>query len=868
MRTLYTLLVAINDYDQPEEINNLKGCLNDLQSVENLLDSYAALDPDLTLQKKVLKNNEATRRAVIEGFSLFKQAAEEDVCLFYYSGHGAQIDAPAQFWTEHDQKLEALVLYKEKGDDNLLIDQELSYLIAESQQGTKSPFVAITDCCHAGSNTKTGLFQVRNVPDNLNNRPIEQYEGVDQYESILDESGAVLQLSPPQGKHIKLGACHSHQLAKELALGQAKMIRGVFTYALVRVLKQHGFRLSYIDLIQKTRILARRLTTDQSPQIESVSVPSQTLRGAFISGILEGAVPTYQVYYGDRGWMINAGELSGLSNKDRVILAEGTETHIQTAGIGKATLNSDNLIHLEQGKIYEAQVIFAAKNKLRLTFTEEANMAQRGRIEAVHQEQKSSLISIDSYEDADYLIDADQTSIRLINSQSGNPVIPPLRGETPMVAIEFYMQIQHIATWKRVTNISNTSSDFHVENIKIALSHVVAPFRHPNPDMANTTPIDRTQSELVFRYALDESGAGLAWHPPEFRLSIENTSPGQIFWVSALYCGVGYIAQGRYYNSTLFSIVNRFLENARLEANKQIDMIDTVYEEKNNAHINYKSIQLNILDDYFEYGLNEMKDMIKIIVATEEFDTNQFVMNGIPLKIKGAGSEKDISMAPDASPDWRTYELPVTIVKPRDMGMFDSRLPKQLFGVKLCGHPRLTGRVILSTMEEFIRSTQLLQETSDISHSHVTKQPKYMQRPEIYFGSGKVKVIDLTKGLGDVEGCSVIELFRSNGTQAVTPEEPLVIELDETVIGDYLLEQICMLGYMEAERAYYRLGTLNTKRQIIINKLPPPAFSPIEGLGNSIKLFLIQASPSCGILDLPENDQLEIEKEYNLWPQE
>jgi uncharacterized caspase-like protein len=96
-KKLYGLLVGINDYPSP--VPKLRGCLNDIEAfatyVQARADGKDFEKPDLL----VLKDSEATRQAIIDGFEKHLcKAGKDDVALFYYSGHGAQARSPKEFW--------------------------------------------------------------------------------------------------------------------------------------------------------------------------------------------------------------------------------------------------------------------------------------------------------------------------------------------------------------------------------------------------------------------------------------------------------------------------------------------------------------------------------------------------------------------------------------------------------------------------------------------------------------------------------------------------------------------------------------------------------------------------------------------------
>ena len=111
-RTIYSLLVAIDDYPSP--IPKLRGCVNDIDAFATYLSERVAKDKGVSLKLKTLKNGEATRQAVIDGFrDHLGKAKKGDVALFYYCGHGSQEQAPEEFWKlEPDHLDETLVLLR------------------------------------------------------------------------------------------------------------------------------------------------------------------------------------------------------------------------------------------------------------------------------------------------------------------------------------------------------------------------------------------------------------------------------------------------------------------------------------------------------------------------------------------------------------------------------------------------------------------------------------------------------------------------------------------------------------------------------------------------------------------------------------
>jgi hypothetical protein len=178
--SIYALLVGIDDYapDSVIQVNQLQGCVNDITAIEVYLNERSDTEK-YNLNLLTLKNKQATRDAVIDGFrNHLCQARNNDVVLFYYSGHGSQELAPEEFrHLEPDRLNETLVCYDSRTEGGWgLADKELAQLIAEVSE--KKPHICIIlDSCHSGSGTRDPLQEtgVRLTSIDKRNRPLNSY---------------------------------------------------------------------------------------------------------------------------------------------------------------------------------------------------------------------------------------------------------------------------------------------------------------------------------------------------------------------------------------------------------------------------------------------------------------------------------------------------------------------------------------------------------------------------------------------------------------------------------------------------------------------------------------------------------------------
>lgn len=272
---LYTLLVGINDYPV---IRPLKGCINDIEGWATYLKSHYNQYEQLHL--KILKNEEATRDAVIDGFRThLRKANAGDGVLFIFCGHGSQQAAPMEFWNiEPDHMNETLVCWDSRLEGiSDLADKELGQLISEVAQ-TEPQITVILDCCHAGSGSRLDISEdnTRYIETDYRRRLADSYLVAlpATHSSAVTRDVNVSLLSKfewPNGPHILLAACQPNETAKECKVnGQS---HGIFSYLLLDTLRKTNNALTYRDLFKQVEALVKSfipVDSPQSPQLESI----------------------------------------------------------------------------------------------------------------------------------------------------------------------------------------------------------------------------------------------------------------------------------------------------------------------------------------------------------------------------------------------------------------------------------------------------------------------------------------------------------------------------------------------------------------------------------------------------------------------
>jgi hypothetical protein len=142
------LLIGINAYPH---VNQLRGCLNDVQGTTDLLTNTFGFPADGI---QTLTENQATKEQILSKARdwLFHDAQPGDRLVFHFSGHGSQVDDP----NDPTGQDEILCLYDidvDKMDPSTYItDKELGQLFSTPPQGVQ--LVAVFDSCHSGTGTR------------------------------------------------------------------------------------------------------------------------------------------------------------------------------------------------------------------------------------------------------------------------------------------------------------------------------------------------------------------------------------------------------------------------------------------------------------------------------------------------------------------------------------------------------------------------------------------------------------------------------------------------------------------------------------------------------------------------------------------
>ena len=278
--TLYAVCIGINGY---RNVAPLSGCVNDALCAARFFEHLCRAQPEpginwrplyllapaneaeaAELARQGIQYEAPTRAAIIAAFDHFKQARPGDFCVLHFSGHGSYMPAPDVFQRiEASGQVETLVSVDSRaGGVHDLIDKELAWLIADAlhdpQTGRQKEavhFLAVMDCCHAGSNTRDLApdddVAARMAAADTTALPTEHILGFEPrgnslYLPFAPGQTRVLPGGLRHARYVSLAAARATELAQERSLSTpgataySRQRHGVFSFCLYTTLYQGG----------------------------------------------------------------------------------------------------------------------------------------------------------------------------------------------------------------------------------------------------------------------------------------------------------------------------------------------------------------------------------------------------------------------------------------------------------------------------------------------------------------------------------------------------------------------------------------------------------------------------------------------------
>lgn len=264
--------VGINEYENPN--NNLDGCVADIKDSAKTLQMFGFP----ASRQKLLLNEQATTKGILQGLDwLVRDAADDDVLIFHYSGHGSQVaDLNNE---EHDRLDEIICPYDISWNDEKYITDDMLYEYFTNKVPKTVKTDALLDSCFSGTATrsisgintmlvslKQGPIRQRYLPPPVNHRsrlqsmvPVMTEKNRFGHKTITDNQNNVI-----------WSGCQEYQVSWELMLNGE--VRGAFTYYLMDTLREFRGDVTRGDLYTQVRA---RMADDSFEQIPNLEVPNQ-----------------------------------------------------------------------------------------------------------------------------------------------------------------------------------------------------------------------------------------------------------------------------------------------------------------------------------------------------------------------------------------------------------------------------------------------------------------------------------------------------------------------------------------------------------------------------------------------------------------
>ncbi len=827
---IYALLVGIDEYPSP--VPCLNGCVNDILEIQDYLQGRVAADGD-KLHIRTLLNQDATRQAIIDGFrEHLCQASSEDVAFFYYAGHGSQEQAPQEFWAiEPDRLDETLVCYESRTEGGWdLADKELAKLISEVAQ--KNPHIAvILDCCHSGAATRgdlEGETAIRKTSTDKRQRPWDSFifslSETDKLSAALSPEKNPSGWNFPTGKHIVLAACRDSETAKEYnSNGQP---RGAFSYFLLDTLKKANGSLTYRDLFKRANALVRSKITAQSPQIEATELSD--LDQPFLGGAIANRTPYFTVCYDkNHDWVIDGGAVHGISQpvgNDTTILAlfpfdtptDQLRQLSTAAGEAKivevmpqlSQIQISGIGDLDPDMTWKAVITslpLPPKGVLLSGEPAGVELARTTLLNTGHNQASLYVREVATPEEAELKLLARDGNYLITRPADDRPLVAAISGYTDATALQGIQRLEHITRWMNITELASPATS-----------------RIP-PDAVQMLIYQQDGSPLLDPHIrLEYQQENRRWRSPRFKIKLKNTSN------DPLYCA-------------LLDLTDRYAVSAELLDGGGI-WLEPRGQEGDEAWVNRGNPICPTVPKQLwqKAGITEVKDILKLIVCSTEFDATllQQPELDLPQRIsptprRGNGTlnllmqripARDLRCRPEEDEiydDWLTSQISITTVRPQDSTLIPTGDESVFLGVgcTLYAHSELRAKARLTT---------ITQSTRDLGN--------HMLPPILREDHPGIESFEFTSSRGTDPGLSALELTEVDNPSAVTPKNPLKLIVDRPLASNEQLLPISYDGefFLPLGRAR---STPEGKTEILLERLTEPISEGSRSLGGSIRIF-------------------------------
>ncbi len=842
-KTIHALIVGINAYPA----HPLYGCVNDALAVGSFFKEFcdnpdnglnwapqyllaphpedmAAIAAAASEDPSIAGHKKPSREAFIKTFTdhlCSSRIKPDDICLFYYSGHGAQeLAAPEFAHIETDGMNQTFVLLdsRETGNRDLL-DKELAWLL--SQVKNKIPdghLLVVTDSCFSGNSTRDSGSSVRERRERARDTatPYLEILGVKDVEAsarifqLLDNKAFYIK----ESAHIQLAASRENETSKETAIGGKQ--HGIFTWNLLRVLRQGGAALNYTEIMRRTETFVRSMVSNQLPQLSAWGGAQKSEN--FLGAAYAPARTEYLIEFQKGQWRLKAGALNGVvvdtsgKSKTLVRLTKGREVEVTAVYSNYSLLDPGKFTQLSDkaNAVHEERAVFLQMPNSSISVFVDPASIQGEKLSKLQEAIAAANCSYcdfggQSVEGADYAAQLDGSGkYMLVRKGSNYPVF-----KRQIQPGQFVAFCNNVGRARFVQEMGKSSiQGLSREDIEVKFE-ILENVDNATINITKGMPVSAEAIVLHYHPGNDSAAPKI----PALRCSVQLKKKG--FWVGGLY------------------LDNEFGIYPLLEVKQDLNGEKRQFEVTNEG-ATYNAIPLYIDPIRLKQGVGETTESIKVFISSAAFNLADFEQEPLPLDEET--TRKSIGFGPgsQAPPDWMVLTFPVTIKAVSERVALKSLSG---LGFSVVGLPDgFSAQAAMSSLSEIERKLLKIKSRG----FELLAEPPVLP-PASLWGDAPQESVVFSKNFeaNSSQALSVLELTDVTGPL----EQPFFLDLEESCSDD---EVIVAFGYHKEMDGFVPLGISTGNRQIEVVAMPTETPGIIadeeaglsdKGLKSSLKMF-------------------------------
>jgi len=253
----FAVLVGINIYEEPG--NDLSGCVNDVDSMYNLLTQQFGFNSD---NIKILTDSQATKQNIINHLNwLADLSIPGDELVFHYSGHGSQVID--NDWDEEDFLDEILCPYDLDWDDPLTDD--IIHDIFKNVD-PDAYLTMVCDACHSGTMSRE-FSRVEGVPNSSRKSmraPIDRATLIEGKKVVKNKMGRSNDNADTQN-HVLFSGCTDEQTSSDAWLNGRW--QGAMTWSLMQAINNRTENLDWTRIQKDVLNILAEWEFEQTPEL-------------------------------------------------------------------------------------------------------------------------------------------------------------------------------------------------------------------------------------------------------------------------------------------------------------------------------------------------------------------------------------------------------------------------------------------------------------------------------------------------------------------------------------------------------------------------------------------------------------------------